>query len=244
MIKRYTRILILFLIVLIVGLFACKKKQVDMMSEREGLDNVDVIYYINLDHRTDRKQEFLQEMHKAGIPESKIVRVSAVKMDGRGDLGCSRSHIKAMDLFIASNYDNCIVFEDDFHWMPNADPVSAMKEFFNYRMDYDVLMLSANEVRTDKTDRSILRRVINVQTASGYMVHKDFAPTLLENFVEGANLLEQGYNEGKPDAAQYAVDQYWKKLQPDNEWFMIYPKLGKQRASMSDIVGGKVDYGV
>ena len=55
--------------------------------------HIDIIYYINLDHREDRKTQFLQEMAKAGVPPDKIVRISAVPKPGQGDWGCSLSHL-------------------------------------------------------------------------------------------------------------------------------------------------------
>ena len=219
----------------------------------DGMNNnvwshVDVVYYINLDHRQDRKQEFLAEMSKVGIPDSKVVRIAAIADKSRGDLGCSKSHVLAMETFLASSHNNCIIFEDDFGWQRSTEEVNAaFDEFFQAfprNGDFDVMMLSANEVQTDPMDKSWLRRVINVQTASGYMVSRPFAPTLLENFRQGARELEAGYDRGSPDAPQYAVDQYWKRLQPETNWYMFYPKLGKQRSSFSDIVGGNVDYGV
>jgi hypothetical protein len=104
-------------------------------------------------------------------------------------------------------------------------------------------MLSANEVVTDKTNHSLLRHAVNVQTASGFMVNKKFAPTLYANFKEGAEKLEEAYNAGIKDFGQYCVDQYWKQLQPGSNWYIFFPKLGKQRKSVSDIAGGIVDYG-
>lgn len=250
--QRYVRLLIVVLLLLIVVSFFAYKKprrtQRDSMENHEWSD-IDVVYYINLDHRQDRRDQFLAEMAKVGIPQSKIVRIDAVAEPKRGDLGCSKSHVKTMETFMASPYENCIVFEDDFEWQRSPNEVkAAFREFFlsfPNKEGYDVMMLSANEVRTDETDRSWLRRVIDVQTTAGFMVNRRFAPTLLDNFKEGAKQLEAGYERDKPDAPQYAVDQFWKRLQPDAEWFMFYPKLGKQRASTSDIAGGQwVDYGV
>jgi len=244
---KYMRLLIIMLLLLLAMSFFAYKKQTESMENHEW-SQVDVVYYINLDHRQDRRDQFLAEMAKVDIPDSKIVRIDAVSEPKRGDLGCSKSHIKTMETFMASPYNNCIVFEDDFEWSRSPQEVKAAfrEMFLSFQNgDYDVMMLSANEVRTDEMDRSWLRRVINVQTASGFMVNRSFAPTLLDNFREGATQLEAGYDRGEPDAPQYAVDQYWKKLQPDSEWYMFYPKLGKQRASNSDIQGGQwVDYGV
>lgn len=243
--KRRQRLLALVVIVIIIWCMVFHKPYVETMDDNTMQKKIDVIYYINLDKRTDRKEQFLQEMAKIGFPEDKIVRIDAVPMPGKGDLGCSKSHVKTMETFIQSGLTNCIVFEDDFEFVQSPEQVrSAFSYFFNYDIPYDVCMVSANEVYTDESDYSLLRRVINVQTASGYMVNQRFAPTLLANFKEGTQQLEDGYAKGDPNAGTYAVDQYWKRLQPDSEWYMFYPKLGKQRSSMSDIQGGYVEMNV
>lgn len=86
----------------------------------------------------------------------------------------------------------------------------------------------------------------DAQTASGYMVNKYFATTLMQNYVEGTKAIEKSYEGGKSDVLQgpFCVDQYWKRLQPQSNWYMFSPKLGVQRKSHSDIQGGVVDYGV
>ena len=205
---------------------------------------VDVIYYINLDHRKDRLQEFLEEMKTHGdVPESKLVRIPGVYKPGQGDLGCSLSHIKAIQHFTDSSASNCIVFEDDFQFIQDINSLNyTMSDFVSANIPYDICMLSSNTIESTETEWSFLRRVQSTQTASGYMVSKAFAPTILTNYQEGARLLEESYSEGKGDHIQgrFCVDQYWKRLQPGNKWYVFEPKWGKQRDSVSDIQGGFV----
>jgi GR25 family glycosyltransferase involved in LPS biosynthesis len=196
------------------------------------------VYYINLDHRTDRKKEFLNEMKKVDFPENKIVRIPAIYDKKRGHLGCSKSHIKTLEQFINSKYKNCIIFEDDFEFTSEGD-MEQIENVFQQNIPFDVIMLSGNEIKTENSEYSGLKRVLNAQTTSGYMVSKEFAPTLLKNFKEGCVLLEKDYNH-----SMYAVDQYWKKLQPESKWFIFSPKLGKQRYSYSDIESVKINYGI
>lgn len=206
------------------------------------LENIDIIYYINLDHRTDRKDQFLIEMKKLQIPDDKIVRISAIHLPERGDLGCSMSHIKTMELFTQSSHKNCIIFEDDFEFTRDPTEItSTLQSFFDNKIEYDVCMLSSNEIQLEDTSHAFLKKVISTQTASGYMVNRSFADTLLMNFREGAMRLRQGYDIGNPNGQENCVDQYWKRLQPSNRWYMFYPKFGKQRKSHSDIQGGMID---
>jgi GR25 family glycosyltransferase involved in LPS biosynthesis len=234
------RNLILFLIIILI--ICLKTKSVEHFTGEDVMAKIDVVYYINLDHREDRKEAFLNQMREYGFSDDKIVRIPAVYEKARGDLGCSKSHIKTMETFMQSPHTNCIVFEDDFEFTQSVEEVEEAFHFlFSNEVDYDICMLSGNEVITDETDFTLLRRAINVQTTSGFMVHKKFANRLCDNFREGARLLEEGYERGKPEPYTYAVDQYWKKLQPDSKWYIFYPKLGKQRSSVSDIQGGYIE---
>lgn len=218
----------------------------------EGLDPqwheyVDIIYYINLDNREDRKTEFLEEMRRIGVPQEKISRVSAVNKPGQGDWGCSLSHLIAVEKFIESGLDTCIVFEDDFLFTQDLKTINAgFREVFDTKTGpFDIVMLSANEIDTVVTPKyKLLKKVNDAQTASGYMINKSYATILLQNYREGTNLIENSYGGGKSDALQgpFCVDQYWKRLQPQSNWFVFSPKLGIQRESHSDIQGGVVNY--
>jgi len=197
---------------------------------------VDVVYYINLDHRLDRKQQILDEIQKLDV--SDIVRIPGVYEKEKGHLGCSKSHIKTLETFIDSGLDNCIVFEDDFQFI--QDPKEQIKNFFKQMTSYDVIMLSINGGDIKPSEYPGLKRINDTQTTAGYMVSKQFAPTLLQNFKDGCKLLEQDYNNN----GIYAIDQYWKRLQSISNWFMFEPTLGRQRESFSDIRGGIINRGV
>ena len=213
---------------------------------REGfhpLANIDVVYYINLDHREDRKKLFLEEMQKINIPSHKIVRIPGVYKPGKGDWGCSLSHLHAIKSFDESNHQNCIIFEDDFIFTQDLSVVqSALQSVFDMNIPYDVCMLSCSSGKTEPTTNPLILKLYEGQTTSGYMVSKPFSKTLLQNFQEGSKLIEQSYLRGKGDSIQhdFCIDQYWKHLQPVSNWFVFEPKLGKQRDSFSDIQGGFV----
>ena len=171
-----------------------------------------MIYYINLDNREDRKTQFLEEMRRFGVPSNKIVRISAVNKPGQGDWGCSLSHLITIQQFIDEGLDNCIVFEDDFVFTQDLNIVNAkFREVFEHpQQPYAIIMLSANEIHTEESGRPHLKKVKEAQTTSGYMVHKSFAPILLQNYREGAKLIEESYGAGKSDKLQgpFCIDQY------------------------------------
>lgn len=208
--------------------------------------NIDVVYYVNLDKRTDRKAELLGELAKIDYPEDRIERISAVYDKDRGHLGCSKSHIQAIEKFIASPHTTCLVLEDDFEFTKSPqETIQSINQLFENQVDFDVCMLSINAYDVkDSEQYPFLQKVNQGLTASGYIVNKHFAPTLLQNFIEGSQKLEQSYIEknNKDYNGAFAIDQYWCNLQPNNKWYVFKPALGKQRASFSDIQNGNVDY--
>lgn len=264
------RFTIAFLILLFVGIliyhyfyghfFATTRTSIGIERfENEKWHNyVDRIYYINLDSREDRKSQFLEEMSRMGVPAEKITRISAVNKPGQGDWGCSLSHLITIQQFIDEGLDRCIVFEDDFVFTQDLQTINTAFREVSGRVavggrlneqnnvPFHIIMLSANEVYTEESGYPYLKRVKEAQTTSGYMVHKSFAPILLQNYREGARLIEESYGGGKSDELQgpFCIDQYWKRLQPQSKWFVFSPKLGMQRESHSDIQGGVVNPGV
>ena len=77
------------------------------------MEKVDQIYYINLEHRTDRKEHIENEIKKIDPNLKKTTRIEAIKHK-QGGIGCGMSHIKVLEDAIEKNYHNIIVLEDDF----------------------------------------------------------------------------------------------------------------------------------
>jgi GR25 family glycosyltransferase involved in LPS biosynthesis len=209
-----------------------------MEPVKQWHEHVDVIYYINLDHRMDRNAEFLNEMKIMGVPQDKIIRISGIYKPGKGYLGCTMSHIIAYKMFEESRLERCIIFEDDFHFTQKLFKVNDMfndvfNDVFNNSIVFDVIMLSANEIDTKYEGYSYLKKVIDVQTASGYIVNRTFLPKLLKNYTDSKQLLEECYSNEK-DTYPFVNDIYWKLLQPTSNWYVFSPKIGIQRASYSD----------
>ena len=106
-------------------------------------------------------------------------------------------------------------------------------------VEYDVFILAYNNHSNDITDtRDKYLKKIRTQTTSGYIVNQRYYDKLIANFEEGLRLLKQTDNKEK-----YAIDQYWKLIQPDDKWF-VYKRIGKQRESFSDIQNANVNYNV
>ena len=204
------------------------------------MDHIDAIFYINLESRPDRNEHFLQEIQKLTTDTSKIHRINAI-YHTNGAIGCTMSHIKALQEFIAHpEWNSCLIFEDDFtfHQSNTSQNQAALQTLFTEFPSFDCCHLtkSYNLQYTDTTCSSI-KKVLAIQSASGYCVSKAFAPTLLENLLESKELFSQ-----HGTAALYCHDQYWKRLQPQNNWYMMYPPIGYQYANYSDINQKFEDY--
>jgi GR25 family glycosyltransferase involved in LPS biosynthesis len=208
------------------------------------MENIDRIYYINLDHRTDRRQEFEKEIQKLA-PLEKVERIQAVHKPELGCLGCTLSHVKTLDTFLKSDYKTCLVFEDDFMFNQDMNYCQfLLKHLFTTNTQFDMVMLGGKVLKDNETESPFLHKVLDAQTSSAYLITKDFAKTLHRNLSEGAELLEQWFQEHNDKKHEYCLDIYWKQLQPQHKWFVFHPKMGIQREGFSDIEKKVTNYGV
>lgn len=190
--------------------------------------------YINLDRRVDRREQIEAEMERLGIPCQRFAAVPT------GGIGCMQSHIEVLRLALERGYEHILVLEDDFQAVVDPDTFrSLVMGVLESGLEYDVLMLSHNIQRSEPGPRAELVRVLEAQTASGYLVHGSYIQKLLSIFEENLPLF-------KSSGAHwiYANDQIWKRLQPLDRWYAFEPRLGIQRESYSDLAGHVVNYGV
>ena len=202
------------------------------------------IYYINLDKRPDRKEHFERQIGMLGISGLNVTRISGVDKPGFGPLGCGLSHCKALEAFIESGASECIIFEDDFTFRP--EHIEFCKKAIRTivgagdKAKYDVVMLAANTREEYPTKFPYLTRIKFAFTASGYLIKKEFAPVLLQNFKEACEGLERTGHV----TPQYCIDVYWKKLQQEKIFYGLNPLVGFQYANYSDNEMKFVDYKV
>jgi hypothetical protein len=209
------------------------------MLYSDGLNNFDIIYYINLDHRKDRYEHINNELRKTNINLSKVNRIPGVYIKELGILGCAKSHCLALEAFIKSGKNHCIIFEDDFTFTESQTTVNNLiNKVFNELKTFDVVMLASNILNSQPTDYNFLVKIIDAQTLSGYAVSKQFAEILFINYRESIKLLEHAGKKVHP----FCFDIYMKRLQPWSRWYCLNPKIGRQVESYSDIENRVVDY--
>lgn len=193
-------------------------------------------FYINLDSRQDRRNEFEKELEKMGIDG--IERFPAIHHPC-GQLGCTASHIQVLKLARERNYDYCFIFEDDFEFLVDRKTLDTV--ISKIPDSFDVIMLSYNLIHGIEFNDTF-GRALDVQTASGYIVHSKFYTTLIDRIEEG--LFYMSKNPVRNVAYAYVIDAYWKQLQTRSTWLYSLIRIGKQRPGFSNLEGKYVDHKV
>ena len=188
---------------------------------------VDRVVYINLGRREDRRKLIENELSKI-TDSSKVMRFEAFE-HANGAIGCSLSHIAILELAIQQNWTNVLIIEDDAVWNDFDNGYKILEDLI--QKPYDVILLGATFVKK----RS--KNLISAQCSHSYLVNKHYYATLLQNFKEGLQLLQEKTRKDK-----YSLDQYWKKLMPMHNWFVVEPCLMIQSPNYSDVLSKNVNY--
>ena len=191
-------------------------------------ENIDRIIYINLDKRTDRLEQINNEINKFSL-EDKTEKFPAIHHSS-GTIGCGKSHLAVLKLAKERKYKNVLILEDDFYFVVSKDEFeSNLKLFFENVKEFDVCLFSYNLNKSESCKYPFLLRLLDGQTASGYLVNESYYDSLINLYEEAIPLLEK---TGKHWI--YANDQVWKKLQAVDTWYCFKNRLGKQRHGFSD----------
>ena len=74
------------------------------INNSNGFDNFDMVLFINLEHRKDRLIHITGELNKTNINKKKIYRIPGIYNKEFGALGCTKSHILALNFFLNSEH--------------------------------------------------------------------------------------------------------------------------------------------
>lgn len=188
---------------------------------------IEHVIYINLAHRTDRQQQLRQQL--SILPSTKISRLEAV-LDKRvdGHVGCTRSHIAALQLAIENKWDNVLILEDDAVWS-DLGQFSLLSRLASN--PYDVIVLGGTYASHENY------RLQKCHSAASYLIRNHYLATLLLCFQRSlSDLLRTAH----PPTS--ALDVAWHQLQAKDNWYLVYPPLMVQGAGYSDIANKSVDY--
>jgi len=200
---------------------------ISYVNNDNQMKEVEKVVYINLDHRTDRMESIENELRKV-FTKDKIIRFSAIKDEVHGGIGCSKSHIAVLKMAIENDWKNVLIVEDDMVWKDKSGFCKVNKFLSS---PYDVILLGGTDMKFNK------ERLIYAITATAYIVSNHYFKTLLQNYEESLEnfVKTKLYNT-------YAIDQYWHKLQKQDNWRGVVPSLCVQTPSYSDIEKKNVNY--
>ena len=189
---------------------------------------INKVIYINLDERNERRESIEVLLNKI-FDKDKIIRCNAIK-DNNGAIGCTKSHIKCLKLAIENEWDNVLIMEDDIMLTKNISEYIFENLVKN---NFDVIVLGGTEVSYNPFNYKLLE----CQTTGSYLVKKLYFKKLKDNFEEG---LEKLLNTNIK--REFAIDQYWTKLQRVDNWKIIYQPLFMQKERYSNIENKIVNY--
>ena len=249
--KKLFIIIILFLILLLIILcFKLNKKEnFNGIKNFNGINSFDKVFYINLEHRKDRKKQITDEINKMNVPENKIIRIDAVNNKYNGHIGCCKSHIKTIETAKKMNLNNAIVLEDDFVFtLPKKEIDEKINHFLKKYSNFDMIQLTAGHKRLEEINDEHIKKVTYATTSSGYIINKKFYNKLLLDLNDAKKKMEKEmiiFNKKnnnifkKKKTTRHALDQHWGKLQKQSTWYIFSPYIGKQggSAGKSSIMG-------
>ena len=208
----------------------------DTSKSLNSFTDIKHAFYINLEHRTDRKEHVLNQLTNLGLPN--VERFNAIKMEN-GAVGCSMSHLKILQNAYENKLDHVLIVEDDITFL---EPEVFKTNFDNFLQrngnNWDVILLAGNNMPPyDKVD-DVCIKVKRCQTTTGYLVNGHYIKKLMENVKMGLTQLIH-----KPAShAMYAIDKFWFVLQAVDKWFLIIPPTVVQREDYSDIEKKRINY--
>jgi glycosyl transferase family 25 len=193
-----------------------------------NLSDISNAFYINLEHRTDRREQIESELSIMGI---KAQRFNAI-VSNNGAVGCTMSHLRLLNNAIEKNYSHLLILEDDIQFLePEIFKTNFNKFLELHGNNWDVIIFSGNNVPPYIPIDETCIRVTRCQTTTGYLVNGHYLRTLRNNIKEGLEKLIKN-----PSMHYYfAIDKYWFCLQQIDNWYLIIPLTVIQRESYSDI---------
>jgi GR25 family glycosyltransferase involved in LPS biosynthesis len=191
---------------------------------------MDHILYINLNHRTDRKKHVERQLSLLGLTGTRMPAI----LHKQGALGCIMSHIKCLEHAKLHQWKTICIMEDDITFTN----IEVFKTSLSHvSTNWDVLLLGTNMAPPFEQIDEHHARVFNAQTTTGYIVKEHYYDTLLKNYQESLALFTKFQIK-----SLYAIDIYWKRLQKNDQWYVLTPLTVVQLPGYSDIENGYADY--
>lgn len=180
------------------------------------------ILYINLDHRTDRRESI-----ESVLTGFKYERIPAIKHQ-HGYIGAYLSHIKALEHAISKNYRHVLIIEDDMLWNDFDKNYAKLKVLMSKH--YDVIVLGGILVSHDPSTHKLYQ----CNSAGAYLVNGRYMRKLLQHFQRGLMNFNKTFKSG------YLLDVYWHALQKSDTWYIL--PMCYSNEDYSDVSGKIVNW--
>jgi len=199
------------------------------------IEDITNIFYINLEHRVDRKMHVENELTKIGLYN--FQRFNAIKMND-GAIGCSMSHLKVLQNALINNSDHILIVEDDISFLDAELFKTQLNKFFQSNLKWDVILFAGNNMPPYQYVNDCCVKVSRCQTTTGYLVNGHYIKILLNNIKTGLTHLLSKPNQ----RTTFAIDKFWFVLQQNGNWYLITPLTVIQREDYSDIEKKRTQY--
>jgi len=205
-------------------------------TQINNITDIKHIFYINLASRPDRKVFFENQMKMVGL---KANRFNAIK-NQIGAIGCSLSHLYLLQHAKKNNLDHILIMEDDIMFLNPQIFIQNINNFLSKHNNFDVLLIAGNNMgEYTRIDENCVK-ITHCQTTTGYLVKKHYYDKLIDNYKTGIQKFIKNVNL----KLDYAIDQYWCKLQCIDNWYLLTPLTVSQKPDYSDIEKQKINYNV
>lgn len=216
----------------------------------------DKVYVINLNRRTDRRNNMQVELYKSGIDPDKVEWFEGFDLPGNENHGCTKSHIKLWEKLANSSHKNALIFEDDMraitidalkacNMFEFSPPVKIFRTILNGEgnlserfhdmeqyipEDWSVLFLGCGfgDYRLERVNPHCIR-VQYVKTTGSYGITKDHAQAMVEWFNANVPHWE------RDDAYFCAADDALCNGSLFGNYYVLTPRLCYQGPSYSNI---------
>tara|TARA_Y100001973_G_C5157324_1_gene311550 strand:+ start:489 stop:1376 length:888 start_codon:yes stop_codon:yes gene_type:complete len=181
-------------------------------------------YYINLEKRKERNIHCKNELKKIGINPR---RFNAIE-EKIGLIGCTKSHIKCVEIAKKKKWPFICIFEDDILFLKPDKVIQNINKYIDY--NYDVLYIGS-WIRDEKYNiiNDDLVKVKYACCAHAYIVKQHYYDIYLNNLYNGLDLKIKD-----PSNYKYNNDEYIQILQEKDNWLCFHPILVTQKNGYSD----------
>jgi GR25 family glycosyltransferase involved in LPS biosynthesis len=141
------------------------------------------------------------------------------------------SHLALLKYAKEHKLDHILIMEDDITFLNVELFINSINKFLSNNIAYDVLLIAGNNMGPYTKVDDYCVKIKKCQTTTGYLVKQPYYDTLIENIEQG--VINLSNNLAKMN--DFAIDQYWNRLQLTDNWYLLTPLTVTQRPDYSDI---------